>query len=165
MVNCSGRRQIVFVSAPRASTEILREMHPWMKSRIKRRSHRKLLPSVQTRCNSFFQRPRLAQWKSISGVSSQLRGQKLDRKMRPVLVLTHAKWASLILPQPHACQQLIRRGTQKPVDCHELAYPLEAVRKSKVINQVRQRRGALAVVMWCAPHLACPSILRAALKC
>ncbi len=75
----------------------------------------------------FFRRLRLAQCQSISGLSSLLRGQKLGRKMRLVLVLSHAKWASLILPLPHACQQLIRRGTQKLMECHELAYPLEAV--------------------------------------
>ncbi len=63
-----------------------------------------------------------------------------------VVVLSHARWANLTLAWPHACQQLIRRGTQKPVACHELAYPLEAVRKSKVINQVRQGRVAVAVV-------------------
>ncbi len=46
MVICRGRGEIVFVSAPQTNTEILREMHPWMKSRIKRRNHCKLLPSV-----------------------------------------------------------------------------------------------------------------------
>ncbi len=37
------------------------------------------------------------------------------------------------LPLPDACQQLIRRGTQKPLARHKLAYPLEAV--SKVWSQ------------------------------
>ncbi len=40
--------------------------------------------------------------------------------------------------------------------------PLEAVRKSKVINQIIQGRGAVAVVVWCVPHLAYSSLLRAA---
>ncbi len=30
---------------------------------------------------------------------------------------------------PHECQLLIVRGTQKPVACHELACPLEALSK------------------------------------
>ncbi len=51
------------------------------------------------------------------------------------------------LALPHACQLLIKRGTQKPVACHEFAYPLEAVRKSKVINQIRQGTGVVAVVV------------------
>ncbi len=33
------------------------------------------------------------------------------------------------LALPHACQLLIKRGTQKTVACHDLAYPLEAVSK------------------------------------
>ncbi len=86
------------------------------------------------------------QCQTISGVSSQLQGQELGPKMKLLEVLAHAKWANLTLALPHACQQLIRRGTQKPVERHELAYPLEAVRKFKVINQMRQGRGAVPVV-------------------
>ncbi len=66
--------------------------------------------------------------------------------MSVVVVLSHAQWANLTLALPHACQQLMIRGTQKPLECHELAYPLEAVRMSEVINQMRQGRGAVAVV-------------------
>ncbi len=66
----------------------------------------------------------------------------MGRKMS----LAHAMLAHLSVALPHACQQFIRRGTQKPLACHELAYPLEALSKSKVINQIRQGTGVVAVV-------------------
>ncbi len=66
---------------------------------------------------------------TISRVSPQMLGQELGPKMKLLDVLAHAKWATLTKALPHACQQLIRRGAQKPLECHELANPLEAVSK------------------------------------
>ncbi len=91
-----------------------------------------------------------------------MQGQKLGQTMRLVEVLSHARWAHLTLALPHACQQLIRRGTQKPLAGHEFAYPLQTVTKSKVINHIRQGRGAVAGVGRCAPYLECSSFSRAA---
>ncbi len=76
-----------------------------------------------------------------------MQGQKLGLKMRLVEVLAHAKWAHLTLALPHACQKLIIGGTQKPLAFHELAYPLRLSAKSKVINQIRQGRVAVAVMV------------------